>query len=76
MGIEALAFCSLLVVILILGGLVSLFEAITTTIPPQANPSRTALQQVNYLRELIINVQNFQLTVMLVSNEAFVLFDN
>lgn len=31
MGIEALAFCTLLVVILIIGGLVSLYEALTTT---------------------------------------------
>lgn len=31
MGMEALAFCSLLIVILIVGGLVSLYEALTTT---------------------------------------------
>lgn len=31
MGIEALAFCTLLVVILIVGGLVSLYETLTTT---------------------------------------------
>lgn len=30
-GVEAFAFCSLLLIILIVGGLISLYEAITTT---------------------------------------------
>lgn len=38
MGFEALAFCSLFVIILIVGGLVSLYEALSTV--PPANPSR------------------------------------
>lgn len=55
MGIEALAFCSLLVIVLIIGGLVSLYEALSkvpaatqttpTRNPPSQNPSTSEQQQ-------------------------------
>lgn len=44
MGIEALAFCTLLVVILIVGGLVSLYEALTTTAAQTA--AAAAMEQI------------------------------
>lgn len=44
MGMEALAFCSLLVVILIVGGLVSLYEALTTTAAHTA--AAAAMEQI------------------------------
>lgn len=46
MGIEALAFCSLLVIVLIVGGLVSLYEALSSSWPL---PAPAATTQVSFL---------------------------
>lgn len=62
MGIEALAFCSLLVVVLIVGGLVSLYEALSSSWPPPAPSSST---QVTVWVEL--SLAELLLTVMICS---------
>lgn len=52
MGIEALAFCALLVVILILGGLVTIYESFATAPPHSVQSPRVAAQQVRSFKNI------------------------